>query len=162
MSRLFHAAATVIERDVSQPQDKDCCVFARLVLRRTYPSDMVDSQPIWRWHLWRESGAGPWEPVLAAADSGLGVRVNVPVLGRWHLCQGWRGTPFQDGVTGHTFLYRPETNTTGIVLDSTGIRGPSLYWSSWKGNENQFRGGIALAALHPAYRMLAQKNRFPA
>jgi hypothetical protein len=160
----LRAAAVAALADLNEPSDRDCVVFARLVLRRAYGAEVVDAVPLWRWHLIRESGAGPWEPASAAEAAGITedmwIAVGAQAMdytaalvahGRAHLVQGWRGEPFAPGVTGHSFIWltTPGTDGYGEVLDSTRDRGPRLTgllrWADYVG---QFRaGGCAVAAL---------------
>jgi hypothetical protein len=148
-------AAVAALADLHQPSDRDCCVWARLVLRRAYGAEVVDAVPLWRWHLVRDSGAGPWEPALAAVAAGVATDVIVSTDGLPDaprgpaLVQGWRGEPFAQGVSGHTFLALPIADGWFEILDSTRDRGPRLLglqrWSDYVG---QFRaGGVAVAAL---------------
>jgi hypothetical protein len=159
----LRAAAVAALADLHEPSDKDCCCFARLVLRRAYGDAVIDAVPLWRWHLIRESGAGPWEPALAAVAAGITedmwIAVGAQAMdytaalvahGRAHLVQGWRGEPFAPGVTGHSFIWltTPGTDGYGEVLDSTRDRGPRLTGLlRWADYVAPFVGGVAVAAL---------------
>jgi hypothetical protein len=150
-------AAVAALADLHQPSDRDCCVWARLVLRRAYGAEVVDAVPLWRWHLWQSAGAGPWEPAWAALMAGIATDVVVGVEALPDaprspvLCQGWRGEPFAPGVTGHNWIWIPTPGTDGYgeVLDSTRDRGPRLTgllrWSDYVGQVRA--GGVAVAAL---------------
>lgn len=102
----------------------ECCAFVRLVLVQLFGAETIDTVPMWRWHL-NPAGLGvgedldPFEPVLAAHAAGVTTGNDELVVGRWHIVQGWRGTPFAKGVSGHTFLWLAITDRYGIRLDST-------------------------------------------
>lgn len=155
-------AAVAAKAALAVPSDRDCCVFARSVLEHTYSRDIIRAVPIERWHLWPDRpGVGPWEPVLAADDAGItfgepSLPTAAPriVAGRWHLCQGWRGSvarwPLPPGskTTGHTWLWLAITDETGLVLDSTRSRGPKVSdLRTWADQASDFVGGVAAAAL---------------
>lgn len=148
-------AALAATRASKAPSDRDCCVWARDVLERAYGSEAIRRVPLARWHLWADRPeVGPWEPVLAAVDAGIGARVETPTVGRWHICQGWRGSverwplPTSSGTTGHTWLYLAVDERGGLVLDSTRSRGPDSDLAEWVDIARPFAGGIAIAVLH--------------
>lgn len=154
--KILAAAAQV---EIRVPSDRDCCVYARAVLERAYGSEVVRRVPLARWHLWADTeGVGPWEPVLAAIDAGIGAARDVAAEGlaprRWHLCQGWRGPidpwPAPPTVSGHTWLYYAIDVDLGLglVLDSTRGRGPEVHGLvEWADAVRPFGGGVAVAAL---------------
>ena len=155
--RIREAAAVVTLAALTA--ERPCCVYARRVLRLTYGADVVDREPVWRWHLVAERGAGPWEPVAAAIDARVGVGVDEPVGQGWHLVQGWRGPvegegadgrplwPPRPGVSGHTFLLRVVHGELCEILDSTERSGSRMRWARWSALELEFRGGLAVAVL---------------
>jgi hypothetical protein len=157
----LRAAAVAALGDMNDPTDADCVCWCRLVLRRAYGAEVVDAVPLWRWHLIRESGAGPWEPASAAEAAGITedmwIAVGAQAMdytaaldahGRAHLVQGWRGEPFAPGVTGHTFVFFHIADGYGEVLDSTRDRGPRLTGLlRWADYVAPFVGGVAVAAL---------------
>lgn len=147
-------AALAATRAIGAPSDSDCCVWARSVLEHAYGSEAIRRVPLARWHMWADRPeVGPWEPVLAAMDAGIGTRVETPTVGRWHICQGWRGSverwplPASSGTTGHTWLYLAVDERGGLVLDSTRGRGPGSDLTEWADVVRPFAGGVALAAL---------------
>lgn len=153
-------AAAHVAKALDRDSDRDCCVFARLVLRQSYGALSIDAVPAWRWHMVVERGAGAWEPVIAARDAGIVEGYTVPrdpslppsppPTGRWALVQGWRGVALAPGVTGHTFLYRSLTDETGVVVDSTRGRGPRAGgFARWAELVREYRGGLAVAVLRP-------------
>jgi hypothetical protein len=138
---------------MSGPTDRDCCVFARSVLRLAYGAEVVDQVAVARWHL-VVPPSGPWEPVLAAGEAGLALDITgapqAPTRqrGRWHLMQGWRATPLAPGSSGHTWLWLDLGDGWGELLDSTrsrGARHAGLQW--WDEYASQYRGGIASGSL---------------
>jgi hypothetical protein len=134
--------------DPRRASDADCCVFVRNVLRLVYGEQRIDAVPLWRWHLWAEEGAGPFEPVIAAVDAGIAMRTTGPQVGRWAIVQGWRGVPLAPGVTGHTFLWGQLDEAYGLQLDSTRTRGPRLStWARWSEIVAPYRGGLAVGVL---------------
>lgn len=147
--RILPAAAAAIDAiHPTVPSDRDCCVFARSVLSLAYGAEVIGRADVARWHLYADRGLSPWEPVLAAVDVGIGVRVEQRTVGRWHLCQGWRGTPFGVGVTGHTWLWLQVSEDRGLVVDSTRGRGPSVVGlARWEDFTRAYRGGVAVAVL---------------
>lgn len=152
-------AALAAKRAATVPSDHDCCVYARAVLEYAYGSEAIRSVPLARWHLWADRPeVGPWEPVLAAVDAGIGTRVEVPTVGRWHLVQGWRGSverwplPPSSPTTGHTLLYLAVDEHSGLVVDSTRERGPGADLATWADVVRPFRGGVAVAALERPHR----------
>lgn len=135
-----------------------CCEFVRLVLRELWGAQLVDVVPIWRWNLWTDRGAGPWEPVLAARDAMLTDEVFLPTVGgemhprylapqRWYVAQGWRGEPLAKGVTGHTFFVRALASRTVAVVDATERREPSARFEDYAALCKEFDGGLATARL---------------
>ena len=144
MTILQAAEQALVEMRLAS--DRDCCVYARRVLVHQYGATVIDQVPIARWHLY--AGQSAWEPVLAAADAGIGELVTDPVVGRWHLCQGWRGQPFAAGVTGHTWLWRAISAERGLQLDSARGRTPRVVGLlEWREQVTTYRGGIRLAVL---------------
>ena len=161
--RIREAAARA-RAAIRTDTDRQCCVYARALLRLAYGADVIDEVPTWRWHLIAERGAGPWEPVHAAIDAGIGTGVGLSELGRaragrpWLLGQGWRG-PVEDEdhdgrpywpprYSGHTFLLRVVAGDTVEIIDSTERTGGDLRWGSLNELGQEFRGGIAFARLH--------------
>jgi hypothetical protein len=157
--RILEAAARLREQFpiAGVAGEEQCCVYARLVLAEVYGAAQVDRQPLARWHLW--DVADPWSPVAAAAAAGLASAWSTPpaqielVVGRWHLCQGWRGTPGAAGVTGHTWLWLALTAATGLRIDSAApafrpAPGPEARLTRWAELVAPYRGGVAVAVLH--------------
>lgn len=142
------AAAVLAIGEQTRASDRDCCVFARSVLRHAYGAEVVDQVAVARWHL-VVPPSGPWEPVEAAVEVGIGDLVDEPTPGRWHLCQGWRGTPLGPGVTGHTFFWLA-VDAWGLVFDSTRQRGQRVTglipWREYTSQFDEGRG-VAIARL---------------
>lgn len=153
MMRFMDAISAESMRRASGAE-RACCVYARNVLVRVYGSEAIRRVPLERWHLWADRPTvGPWEPVLAAVDAGIGVETLEPVLGRWHLVQGWRGSverwplPPGSNVSGHTFLWL-HAGSAGLQADSSEDRGTRERVREWSQLQAEFRGGLRLAALH--------------
>jgi hypothetical protein len=77
----------------------------------------------------------------------IGERVTALVPGRWHRVQGWRGTPFADGVTGHTFSVYAGENDRVLVYDSAKDRNERVTSATWSSYSAQYVGGVAIAVL---------------
>lgn len=150
--RLVQAVGQLVEEDPRRGA-VPCCEFVRRILRTLYGEEYIDVVPIWRWNLWADKGAGPWEPVVAARDAQVADVVSTPPASpvysimRWHVVQGWRGEPLAKGVTGHTFFARPLTNETWAVVDATERREPSMRFEGRLDLEREYAGGLAVARL---------------
>jgi hypothetical protein len=130
----------------------ECCVFARQVLERAYGLPPAHDDLLGLWHVW--DIARPWSPVQAALRTGIAVSVTMPPdppalrEGRWHLVQGWRGTP-GSGATGHTFLWL-HLGARGLCLDASDKRRPEdtcRGLRTWGERTAEFRAGVAVAVL---------------
>jgi hypothetical protein len=151
---MFEAALDVLAA-WDDPTDDECCVFAADVLAKAYGFDKTPN--IEAWHLW--DIAHPWSPVEAAQHQGIathsvfpGTLLGIPFPGRWHLVQGWRGTPGAPGVPGHTFLWLQVNETHGLCLDSSDKRPASNTLNGfrpWLDRVAEFKGGVAVAVLRP-------------
>ena len=107
------------------------------------------------WHLFADCGDA-WGPVTACVVAGIADSKAVAKAGdivaltpgRWHRVQGWRGTPFGSGVTGHTItVYAPATGPKVLVFDSAKDRNERVAWVVWSDYAAQYRGGQAACAL---------------
>ena len=147
---------TVAELDPNDTTDELCCIFAQDWTRKVYGAKVVDAVPVGMWRLFPEL-KDPWSPVQACFHAGVaevGSRRTDGALtpGRWHRVQGWRGTPFAPGVTGHTFTVYCPTNpsTTVLVFDSANrlpARGERVAAANWVQYVAQYKGGTALCVL---------------
>lgn len=162
MTRILRAATAAALEVRPGTSDADCCVFVESALRRAYGS-VVDNVPAARWRIIRDdpvwgSSVGPWEPVRAALSCGVALSMTLPpdpprlAVGRWQVLQGWRGTPFAEGVSGHTLLVYGVTETHCLVVDSSARTGPQVPEqgpTSWAALVAGYRGGVAVAVLRP-------------
>ncbi len=148
---LLDAAARVV--DPLAAEDRPCCVYAHRVLALAYGLPWED---LTSWHLW--DVARPWSPVEAAVRAGVGSCPGLPPAApitlpdRWHLCQGWRGTPGAPGVTGHTWLWRDLGGGRGLRLDCAEAQWrPAPYHQEaierWADRVAPYKGGVAVAVL---------------
>jgi hypothetical protein len=146
---LLDAAATVAPT-ADTDAERACCCYAQAVIERWAGLPPATGTLLAMWRIFE--GQGPWSPVHAAVQAGVSEQLAVlshlgPVPERWHLVQGWRGTPFAPGVTGHTFLWRASTATHGWQLDSVIGRGPDMRPRAWADVVREFKGGLAIAVL---------------
>lgn len=147
MSRFLTTyAETAAALRAHDKSDELCCVFAQSWTRRLYGQDVVGRAPAKLWCLWPESGDA-WGPVTACVQAGIGELVATLVPGRWHRVQGWRGTPFAPGVTGHTFTVYACDAGVAMVFDSAADRNERAAVVNWPQYAAQYRGGIKIAAL---------------
>jgi hypothetical protein len=137
---------TAHELDAADKTDELCCVFQRDWTRRLYGDRVVAQAPLSLWHLFKDSG-DPWGPVTACVMAEIGERVSALVPGRWHRAQGWRGTPFADGVTGHTISVYAGKNDRVLVYDSAKDRNERVTSTTWSTYSAQYTGGVAIAVL---------------
>ena len=154
MTRTMLLAARLTDEAISAPSDRDCCVYAHAVLRRWTGLPLTGDMDLWR--IWREpDGSIParrvWGPVSAAVIAGIGERrpTDLPVLGRWHICQGWRNDPLTvPTASGHTWLWRQDdAEGRGVWLQYDATRGPRLGLATWSAVAAPYRYGVAVAAL---------------
>lgn len=130
-----------------------CCVYARRMTELVHGTAAIARAPLALWILFADSG-DPWGPVNAVVQAGLAagpVLSDLPADGRWYRAQGWRGTPFAPGVSGHTFTaFRDVGRTTTRILDAAAGRagnGEGNRVVDWPGFATQFTGGIRVVAL---------------
>lgn len=153
---MLRAAAEVVS-EWDDPADDECCVFVQAVIERAFALDPAELRVRSMWRIFDVTN--PWSPIDAAAAVGVTDVSSkpphelAPMLGRWHVVQGWRGEPGAKGVTGHTFLWLAATPATGVVLDASNGRSPDQVlrgFRSWADVTAAFRrpgGGVALASL---------------
>jgi hypothetical protein len=89
------------------PQVTDCCTFVAGVVLRAFPAAR------WASASWGRLVVGdpnrPWSVIDAVVEAGIGIEVQAPTAGRWHVAQGWSGLSSVGVVvpgksTGHTWL----------------------------------------------------------
>lgn len=148
---LVLMAAAQLIAEVPIGSDADCCVFVRRLLELVYGRQRVGAVPLWRWHLWAEEGAGPWEPVLAARDAGIASVAPWLSPMQWTVVQGWRSAvddwPPRPGVYGHTFLWCGLSAGQGLMLQSSRTKGPSISMMAEARLFESYKGGMSMAAL---------------
>jgi hypothetical protein len=144
--------------DDADPADELCCVFARSLDRRVYGRAACDRAPKALWMLEPEA-KDPWGPVTAVIQAGLAFALYHPIINDpgVYRGQGWRGTPFAPGVSGHTITviaadaFAPGEYQQVAVLDSAAGRNERWEIVDWARYCAQFRGGLKLAKfLHPS------------
>ena len=138
--------ATTAALSTASPTDELCCVFQREWTRRVWGDAVVAKAPLSLWHLFVDCGDA-WGPVTACVQAGIGRRVDALVEGRWHRIQGWRGTPFAAGVSGHTVSVFAGPRGRILVWDSAKDRNERVTSTTWALWREQFKGGVAIAVL---------------
>lgn len=148
---LLDTIAT-LDPEIDTTTEELCCVYAHAVLERWADLPPAAGSLLAAWRVWDVTD--PWSPPRAAVLAGVGVPVDVPTVGRWHLVQGWRRGPDVDedgkldvGASGHTFLWRASSPTHGLQADSVASRGPAITARTWAAVLAEFRVGVRLAVL---------------
>jgi hypothetical protein len=153
---MLAAAAEVLAK-WDDPTDDECCVFVQAVIERAFKLAPADAKLTGLWRIF--DVARPWSPVEAAVLAGVALgspslppAKGSPTVGRWHVCQGWRGVPGAKGVTGHTFLWAEVAPGYGVCLDASDKRPPDRTLAgirSWASRSAEFVGGVAIVPLRP-------------
>jgi hypothetical protein len=168
---MFEAALDVLAA-WDDPTDDECCVFVQAVCERAYKLPPATGELLAAWRIFDIHW--PWTPVQAACAAGLCDDADIfeqgipptpppfspgsPRAGRWHVVQGWRGTPGAIDpatgklFTGHTFLWLQVNETHGLCLDSSDKRPASNTlngFRAWSDRVAEFKGGVAVAVLRP-------------
>ena len=134
-----------------------CCTFAERVTKLMYGAEVIAKAPGSLWNLWPDSG-NAWGPVSACKLAGIVDHTRIDELNPGvYRVQGWRGTPFAAGVTGHTVtvLVPAGADAHGFVYvydsaahDRAGnVRGPKVQLVRWLDYSAQYKGGIASCRL---------------
>jgi hypothetical protein len=147
-------AAILTAAEATTDERRACCCYAQATIERWAGLPPATGDLLAAWRIF--AGQSPFSPVtIAAIEAGVVEHAGlVPLMspepGRWHLVQGWRGTPLAAGVTGHTFLWRAASTEFGIQVDSVIGAGPRQNDRRWADVVAEFKGGLAVAVLrHP-------------
>lgn len=129
------------------PVPMSCCTYVERVLGRAYGPTVVAAGGTENWNLWESVlPTDPWSPVTAAALSGVGTRVEAPVVGAWHVVQGWRTAPSVDG-SGHTFLLYVGLHGACLLADAVSRRAADLRHVALTELHAEFGHGLRFARL---------------
>ena len=147
-------AITLHDPTVTTSAQRQCCCYAQAVIERWAMLPPATGSLLAMWRIFPEL-ENPWSPVEAVQAVGLGEQVAAPIVGRWHLVQGWRTAGDPERVargetpqgTGHTFLWRASSAEWGRQCDSADPRGPDNSSRRWADVVAEFRGGLAIAVL---------------
>lgn len=122
---LAPGVRTACVRQPDQPKRTNCVVMTAGVLLAAYPGANWKRESVGE--LLIVDSRHPWSNIDEASKAGVGVRVDAPIRGAWHLCQGWRSLS-ADGTgnptsSGHSWLWLVDVDGTEWMAHASSSAG---------------------------------------